>query len=614
MNKCSCFLLFSIFALTTSISLIKLKDQHRSYYQAVAATDHINEETKDDDNDDTENLYSRNNFVAKVKDGKKTTKLVITPEVETFTDFIQETVDILNTYDNTAFKDFFHILDTEIRKYHYEGCRFAELMQNRNTRTLLAGALKSVRENTVTFTKANINEIADLIRYEMNDEHVKELLNYINSLYITTERDFIRILNNLKLHTNMKSRETHNYLEQVIRDGVRTVLFNHYTDLNTQTRRELKEKIEKFWEKYKKRSASKDEMNSIVKTDPVSNPAIDNVKTIDNNPKELEPTQRDPKTFLGERKRIVDKDTYDEQFKDNKMKKERIFESDKLTTNDNEEDTSSEESDDNADNTKSAIQTKPVLRAQVESEPETRNTNEKPSTYTTTTESSHSKLENTKVLKDIKPKRKSADRFNKTGEINFLNKFVNSKLPTLEKKLNELKQLNILAKRLIHIDSDEDVQNFTDSIEIIGEDNTRRHMNTDIMKLLQDYYDVNKDEIDDAVKHSTTRRDKIKTKTSTKTNKRSDGNVAKMRADDTGNINENTTGQVLRKNVNDIVTKELKPTASSNDTTSTNTQTVVAAVTVPTAGNNARRQTVSDPNRIIRHKNPLEFVPHFMFS
>ncbi|KAJ8706743.1 hypothetical protein PYW07_012821 [Mythimna separata] len=375
MNKCSCFLFFSILALTTPISLIKLKDQHRNYYPAAAATDHINEETKDDDDDDyddTEYLYDRNNFVAKVKDGKKTTELVITPEVETFTDFIQETVDILNTYDNTAFKDFFHILDTEIRKYHYEGCRFSELMQNRNTRTLLAGALKSVRENTVTFTKANINEIADLIRYEMYDEDVKELLNYINSLYITTERDFNRILNNLKLHTKMKSRETHNDLEQVIRDGVRTVLFNHYTDLNTQTRRELKEKIEKFWEKYKKRSASKDEMNSIVKTDPVSNPAIDNIiKTKGNNPKELEPTQRDPKTFLGEKKRIADKDTYDEQFEDNKMKKERIFESDKLATNVNEEDTSSEESDDNADNTKSAIQTKPVLRAQEETEPET---------------------------------------------------------------------------------------------------------------------------------------------------------------------------------------------------------------------------------------------------
>ncbi|KAJ8706775.1 hypothetical protein PYW07_012853 [Mythimna separata] len=114
------------------------------------------------------NLHNAHNFIARVDDGQENLQPAFrTTQVETFTDFIQETVNILNTLNATVFKDFFEILDTEIRKYHYEDCRFSELMQNHNTRTLLADALKTVRENSVTFTKVNINEIADMLREEI---------------------------------------------------------------------------------------------------------------------------------------------------------------------------------------------------------------------------------------------------------------------------------------------------------------------------------------------------------------------------------------------------------------------------------------------------------------
>ncbi|KAJ8704757.1 hypothetical protein PYW08_012077 [Mythimna loreyi] len=333
MNLCTCLVFFNIFAITNSITKFKPRPHHsllRTYVGKERA--HNSEEFTVN----TKNINKAHSFLATVVDGKDNSPLLFAPrKVETLTEFIQETVNVLNTYQDAAFKDFFHILDTEIRKYHYDGCRFSELMQNHNSRSLLSGALTIVKQNSATVTKANINEISDMLRDEIYDDNVRRLLNYIDSLYKKFEPEFRRILNNLKYYNKKKSKTTHNDLVQIVRDGVRTILFNRYTDLNTHKRRELKEKIENFWEKYKKNSGSHDATNSIYNRNrDVNNKHV--FKTIEDRIHHHEPYSNDQNNFLRKRKKInVYHSDYDS---------ESSIESGLLTTEDSAEEFPSGES------------------------------------------------------------------------------------------------------------------------------------------------------------------------------------------------------------------------------------------------------------------------------
>lgn len=189
-------------------------------------------------------------------------------KVESFVHFIQKTIDILNIIEDDALEEFFLILDTEIRNYHYKGCKFSELTENRDTRNLLTWILKTIRWKPITFTKANINKLADKLRDETYDNSVKELLHYINALYKNSNKKFHRFLNNLNHYRMSKSLKTHKDLVQVIRDGVQSIFFNHYSELDANSRRELIKRIETFWEKFKKIPYSNAQINN-AETDPV---------------------------------------------------------------------------------------------------------------------------------------------------------------------------------------------------------------------------------------------------------------------------------------------------------------------------------------------------------
>lgn len=202
------------------------------------------------------------------------------------------------------------------------------MTQNPDTRRILARSLKLIRGKPVSFTKANINELAATMRDQNYDRNVKDLLDYINSLYTNTQVNLQSVLNELKYYRNTKTVRTHNNLVQVIRSAVRTVLFNPYTELDTRTRNELKGRIETFWTKFKNDPTSSVEVNDIPYTDPDIKPASNNFKVSENiidAVNNLQPSSKnDPQAkSQNKREKIVSIETYNEQFQDEEIENDR---------------------------------------------------------------------------------------------------------------------------------------------------------------------------------------------------------------------------------------------------------------------------------------------------
>lgn len=175
---------------------------------------------------------------------------------ENLTDFIQDVIYILNTYEEPDFQDVFDILDDEIRKYHYRGCRFYELTENLDVRKLLASKFDLIRAQPISVVKGYINMLAVILKEEKYDKSVKELMDFINSLYRQDSRDkFSKVLIGLEEFNKQKKKSVSD-LVKIVRDGVRSIIFDHYTDLNPNARRELKTKIEAFLKQYKQQTSS----------------------------------------------------------------------------------------------------------------------------------------------------------------------------------------------------------------------------------------------------------------------------------------------------------------------------------------------------------------------
>ncbi|KAJ8704749.1 hypothetical protein PYW08_012069 [Mythimna loreyi] len=268
MRVCASFLLLGICAYTRCSAASTPADIKRSVNLALETVLEFNDRDKAADIKFLDNVQ---NFITKVKtvinnnsnvktDFRRDFK---TSKVGSMTDFIQEVVKIFNTYDDTTFKDFFDILDEEIRKYHYRGCKFYELMENYEIRTMIAEKLDSVKRQPAAAIKANINTLSETLTNVNRNKNIREVVNYVDSLYRQDTREQQqKVLADLRAHNKDKSKTN---LREVIKNAVRALVFDHYTNLNTNVRRDVKQKIDDFWKRFKPNDTS-DNINNEVKT------------------------------------------------------------------------------------------------------------------------------------------------------------------------------------------------------------------------------------------------------------------------------------------------------------------------------------------------------------
>ncbi|KAH9639444.1 hypothetical protein HF086_002133 [Spodoptera exigua] len=233
MNVCACVLLFTVFA------IIKASIQVQILKKISNDKLHPNEKRTLD--------IATELFVKPKALGKVPKIHFREPRVGTFTEFIQQAIQIINTYDDTTFGDFFDILDGEVENYHYRGCKFSELTKNHETRRVLQAKLNLISGLPVSQTRTNINAFADILRHEKYNEKVKDFVDFINSLYGPETVDkFEKILDELEYYSKPKVRRLESNLAKVVQDGLRTLIFDYYTNLHVNAKIALKEKYRRF--------------------------------------------------------------------------------------------------------------------------------------------------------------------------------------------------------------------------------------------------------------------------------------------------------------------------------------------------------------------------------
>lgn len=256
-------------AYTHSTSSNTPKSDERSVKLALETVLEFNNKDKEID---LKFLNNVQNFITKVKtvidensNGNNLRRNLKVPSVKTFTGFIQDVIRILNTYEVSDFVKFFDILDEEIRNYHYRGCKFYELTENYEIRKLIAAKLDSFKAKPPFVKKMHMNTLSYMMIYEKYDRNVKEFLDYINSLYKReVEEVFNKVISDLEAYGRTKSNSSNNNLVMIIKNGVRCIVFDHYTNLNPNVRRDLKEKIEIFWQQPPKNSPARGNIGPVV--------------------------------------------------------------------------------------------------------------------------------------------------------------------------------------------------------------------------------------------------------------------------------------------------------------------------------------------------------------
>ncbi|XP_053622930.1 uncharacterized protein DDB_G0284459-like [Plodia interpunctella] len=170
-----------------------------------------------------------------------------------FRDFLKIFLQTLSTYDDNDLLDVVAIANSEIRKYHYKGCKFYELVENQVLRRDMAEKLINLNDLTAKELRTEITKAVNAIDKDDMTERKKKMLDYLDSVYVGDEvkgkmQQFLTELNQFK----QRSKRATLNLVKVIKYGLRSVVFDHYSNLNTNARRELKNRLELIWLDLKK--------------------------------------------------------------------------------------------------------------------------------------------------------------------------------------------------------------------------------------------------------------------------------------------------------------------------------------------------------------------------
>ncbi|CAH0698155.1 unnamed protein product [Spodoptera exigua] len=129
-------------------------------------------------------------------------------------------------------------------------------MDNYELRSLIVSTLDLIKGKPVKVIKAYINVFVDMLKEENYDRSAKEIVDYINSLYGQDSKPkLIKVLRDIDNYGKPTSEKNRNTLVRIIREGIRSIIFDHYTQLNPKTKKELKAKIEAYMKRNKRTSS-----------------------------------------------------------------------------------------------------------------------------------------------------------------------------------------------------------------------------------------------------------------------------------------------------------------------------------------------------------------------
>lgn len=183
-----------------------------------------------------------------------------------FTDFLNICIETLKTYNDKDLQEFAESFDEEIRKYHYKGCKFYELLENNYARQIISHKLEEFRNHPPKKLRKVLNKVQKKL-LNIKSEKVQTIVNLINSLYrIDSQSKFKTFIDNLEAYKTKSKNDISIDLSKIIKNGIRALIFDHYSNLNPNVRQDVKVQISDFINPDKK---STEANNTVITVRPI---------------------------------------------------------------------------------------------------------------------------------------------------------------------------------------------------------------------------------------------------------------------------------------------------------------------------------------------------------
>lgn len=163
-----------------------------------------------------------------------------------FTDFLYVCIETLKTYNDKDLQEFSESLYEEIRKYHYKGCKFYELLENKDTRQYISDKFEEFRDHPPKKLRKVLNKIQKKLQHTKSKKG-KAMFSLINSLYrLDSQSKFKMFVDNLEAYKIKPKNDITISLRKIIRNGIRALIFDHYSNLNPNVRQDVKNQLNVF--------------------------------------------------------------------------------------------------------------------------------------------------------------------------------------------------------------------------------------------------------------------------------------------------------------------------------------------------------------------------------
>ncbi|CAB3258048.1 unnamed protein product [Arctia plantaginis] len=179
----------------------------------------------------------------------------------TFSDFCQKVIAVIYRYDDSDLKDFVAITSDEIKNYHYRGCKFHELAENMKLRKYFDQLQEINKHKSAGDIKKILNTVDKTLKDKNLDIYKRGFIDAVNDLYkADTVVKFNKFLTNIEDYRQNARRNMD--LVKIIRSGIRSIIFDHYTDLSDQERSQFTSKLGDFFSYYMGMSRAVVQMNT----------------------------------------------------------------------------------------------------------------------------------------------------------------------------------------------------------------------------------------------------------------------------------------------------------------------------------------------------------------
>lgn len=162
-------------------------------------------------------------------------------------EYLEKVIAVILTYDDEDLKNLAKILNEEIRKYHYRGCKFYEIANNKMFRKIMRQTLDELDKAPANVVRFHLNNALNGLKH--NKDTDKKLIDFVNSLYNREAKNKLdKVVNNFKFY-KIRTRaedDRNDTLQTVVKSAVKDLVFDHYSSLNDNARKTLRVHIDAY--------------------------------------------------------------------------------------------------------------------------------------------------------------------------------------------------------------------------------------------------------------------------------------------------------------------------------------------------------------------------------